>query len=99
MSRGKQERKEPFKSKCCSGMCWGYFMVYGVIYSISMSTFVKGALSPEIPLCFSNPLMCLLIVPSYHIYKSPFMRFQAIASPLWDSGERKKGRVEVWTSF
>jgi hypothetical protein len=38
---GNSERKEPFKSKCDSGTCWAYFMAYGVIESISMSTFVE----------------------------------------------------------
>jgi hypothetical protein len=28
---GNSERKEPFRSKCDSGMCWAYFMAYGVI--------------------------------------------------------------------
>jgi hypothetical protein len=31
MSKGEQERKEPFRSKCDSGTCWAYFMAYGVI--------------------------------------------------------------------
>jgi hypothetical protein len=42
---GNNERKKPFKSKCDSGMSWAYFMAYGVIKSISMSTFVEGALA------------------------------------------------------
>jgi hypothetical protein len=50
MSQGKQERKEPFKSKCDSETCWAYFMAYGVIWSISMSAFVEGALALELPL-------------------------------------------------
>jgi hypothetical protein len=39
---GNSERKEPFNSKCDSGMCWAYFMAYCVIKSISMSAFVEG---------------------------------------------------------
>ena len=50
MSWGKQERKEPFKSKCDSDMCWDYFMAYGVIKSIYMSAFVESALAPKLPL-------------------------------------------------
>jgi hypothetical protein len=47
---GKQERKEPFKSKCDSETCWAYFMAYGIIWSISMSAFVEGVLALELPL-------------------------------------------------
>jgi hypothetical protein len=47
---GKQERKEPSKSKCDSEVCWAYFMAYRVIWSISMSAFVEGALALELPL-------------------------------------------------
>jgi hypothetical protein len=43
--KGNNERKEPFKGKCDSGMCCAYFMDYGVIKSISMSAFVGGALA------------------------------------------------------
>jgi hypothetical protein len=57
MSGGSSERKEPFKSKCDSGTCWGYFMAYGVIESISMSAFVEGVLALELPLskCYVFP--------------------------------------------
>jgi hypothetical protein len=47
MSRGKQERKEPFKSKCDSGTHQDYFIAYGVTKSTSMSAFVEGALALE----------------------------------------------------
>jgi hypothetical protein len=99
---GNSERKEPFKSKCDSGTCWAYFMAYGVIESISMSTFVEGALSLELPLSkryiFPNPLICLFIVLLSYL-QVPFIRFQAITSLLWDWGERGKGRAQVWTGF
>jgi hypothetical protein len=39
-----------FESKCDSEACWAYFMAYGVIWSISMSAFVEGALALELPL-------------------------------------------------
>jgi hypothetical protein len=74
MSQGKQERKEPFESKCDSGMCWAYFMAYGVIESISMSTFVEGPLALELPLSklniFPTPYSSFYL-SSYHICKSP----------------------------
>jgi hypothetical protein len=50
VSRGKQEIKEPFKTKCDSGTHWGYFTIYGVTGSTSMSTFVEGVLALELPL-------------------------------------------------
>jgi hypothetical protein len=57
MSRGKQEIKEPFKSKCGSETCWAYFMAYGVMWSISMSAFLEGALALELLLsrCYVFP--------------------------------------------
>jgi hypothetical protein len=39
-----RKEKKPFKSKCDSETCWAYFMAYGIIWSISMSAFVEGAL-------------------------------------------------------
>jgi hypothetical protein len=74
---GSSERKEPFKSKCDSGTCWAYFMAYGVIESISMSTFVEGVLSLELPLSkcyvFPNPLIFLFICPLI-IFASPLYK-------------------------
>jgi hypothetical protein len=73
---GNNERKEPFKSKCDNGMCWAYFMAYGVIEFVSMSTFVKGALALELPLfkcyVFPNPFICLFICPLI-IFASPLL--------------------------
>jgi hypothetical protein len=58
-------------------------MAHGVIKSISMSTFVEGVLSLELPhiymLFFPNPFINHLSSPLYHICKSPFIRFQALA--------------------
>jgi hypothetical protein len=58
-------------------------MANGVIKSISMSAFVEGVLALELPhiymLCFPNPLINHLSSPLYHICKSPFIRFQALA--------------------
>ena len=63
---GSNERKEPFKSKCDSDMGRGYSMAYGVIESISMSTFVEGVLALELPLSkcyvFPNPFIFPLII-------------------------------------
>jgi hypothetical protein len=74
--KGNNARKEPFKSKCDSGMCRVYFMAYGVIESISMSAFVEGALALELPLSkryvFPNPFICLSICPLI-IFASPLL--------------------------
>jgi len=73
---GNNETKKPFKSKCDSGTCWAYFMAYGVIESISMSTFVEGVLSLELPLSkcyvFPNPFIYLFICPLI-IFASPLL--------------------------
>jgi hypothetical protein len=102
MSRGSSEKKEHFKNKCDSGMCWAYFVAYGVIESISMSAFVEGALALDLPLSkryvFPNLLICLFIVLLSYL-QVPFIRFQAIASLLWDWGEHRNGRAHVWTGF
>jgi hypothetical protein len=73
---GNNERKEHFKSKCDSGMYWDYFMAYGVIESISMSTFVEGVLYLELPLSkfyiFLYPFIYLFICPLI-IFASPLL--------------------------
>jgi hypothetical protein len=50
-------------------------MAHGVIESISMSTFVEGALSLELPhiymLFFTNPFIIHLSSPLCYICKSP----------------------------
>jgi hypothetical protein len=67
-----------------------------------MSAFVESVLSLELPLSkcyiFTNPLICLFIfVLSY--FQVPFIRFQDIASFLWDWGEDRKGGDQVWNGF
>jgi hypothetical protein len=100
--RGSSERKYPFKSKCGSGTCWYYSMDYGVIEFISMTTFREGVLSLELQLynhyAFPKTLIYLFIVLLSY-FQVPFIRFQAIASLLWDWGEQKKGRAQVWNGF
>jgi hypothetical protein len=80
-------------------------MAYGVIESISMSTFVEGALALELPLSkrylFPNLLIFLFTVRLAYV-QVPFIRFQAIASHsiiAWDWGEREKSKAQVWIGF
>jgi hypothetical protein len=57
-------------------------MANGVIESISMSSFMEGALALELPhiyvLFFPIPLICLFLSPALLYLQVPFVRFQAI---------------------
>jgi len=59
-------------------MCWDYFMAYGITWSISMSTFVDGLASLELPLSrvyiLPNPLIFLLFGPLINL-QVPFISF------------------------
>jgi hypothetical protein len=72
-------------------------MAHGVIESIYMSAIVEGVLYLELPhiymLFFPKPFIIHLSSLLYHIYKSPFIRFQALAL-LFGTGVRTE-RVDL----
>jgi hypothetical protein len=94
MSRGNIKRKEPFKSKCDSDMDRDYFMAYGLIESISMRTFVEGALSLELPLSkhyvFPNHLIYLFIFPLI-IFASPLYKVSSYNITTFTLEKMQKG--------
>jgi hypothetical protein len=101
--QGNSERKEPFKSKCDSGMCWVYFTAYGIIEFVFISAFVEGAIALELPLSkhyvFPNPLDLPFCLSSYHICKCPFIRFEAITSLLGTGANTKRVEIKFGLDF
>jgi hypothetical protein len=87
-------KKEPFKSMYDSETCCAYFMVYGIIWAISMSAFVEDALALELPLSrrhvFPNPLIFLLSCPFIDLQVS-LIRFQALTFIALELGRMQKG--------
>jgi hypothetical protein len=78
-------------------------MSYGVIKYISMRIFMEGALAIELPhiyiLFFPNPFINHISSPLYYICKSPFIRFQDVASLFGTRAGTKRVELKLGLDF